>query len=561
MTDLFLIAGGGTGAKVAEAFVHLCAAGLGPDRAHVLLVDTDAANGNLARTAATARAYSDVRRWGWGVEAEIGGGLFRSGRRVSARLFATELVVHQLTRPVRTVSEGGLEKAVSSDGMHRVLDLLFDEDEQQADCTDGFRARPNLGCLVMAGHLDEHLRDAGGSFVRALKEAAQKSDRVPVAVAASVFGGTGAALLPVVRGALEDALRQDGAPSLDRYEFGAVQLLPHYRPASRIDSVDPDRYLLDTASALQYYGTTMDGGVARSYDAVYLVGSDDPSRNRVRPVLGQKKQANPPYFEELLAALAVRDFGGGGGGDRVRLFVPKEGGADLTWDDLPVDDKNAARAQFGYLLHLGAFLLRRGDRRHQLTMGMAALLDGLDDEHIYAFPWYRTALDGWAAEQSERYRSESGGGRVRVLKDDSAMGSLAIGAALRPATEYFGRALLWADSALSGEGLRLFAWRRDDYAGLYHTMDRLTSGAAEPADSGGGGEGDNALVRALRTALVAMVEQHEKGGSKRGGGLELTDDQGRVAPNVEPRQVQDAAAAAGLGDLTDDYIRTRVEPA
>ena len=41
--DLFLITGGGTGAKVAEAFVHLCAAGLGPRRAHLLVIEVEVA--------------------------------------------------------------------------------------------------------------------------------------------------------------------------------------------------------------------------------------------------------------------------------------------------------------------------------------------------------------------------------------------------------------------------------------------------------------------------------------------------------------------------------------
>ena len=31
--------------------------------------------------------------------------------------------------------------------------------------------------------------------------------------------------------------------------WGATMILPHYQPARRIESVDPDRYLLDTANA------------------------------------------------------------------------------------------------------------------------------------------------------------------------------------------------------------------------------------------------------------------------------------------------------------------------
>ena len=59
--DLFLISGGGTGAKVVEAFTHLCAAGIGPKRAHVLLIDADTANGNLNRATATINAYKRLQ--------------------------------------------------------------------------------------------------------------------------------------------------------------------------------------------------------------------------------------------------------------------------------------------------------------------------------------------------------------------------------------------------------------------------------------------------------------------------------------------------------------------
>jgi len=45
-----LIGVGGTGAKVVEATLYLLAAGLGPEKVIVGLVDQDNSNGNLART-------------------------------------------------------------------------------------------------------------------------------------------------------------------------------------------------------------------------------------------------------------------------------------------------------------------------------------------------------------------------------------------------------------------------------------------------------------------------------------------------------------------------------
>ena len=55
---LYLIAIGGTGAKCAEAVVHLAAANLlGKDSIRIMFVDQDKSNGNLARTKDTVDAY------------------------------------------------------------------------------------------------------------------------------------------------------------------------------------------------------------------------------------------------------------------------------------------------------------------------------------------------------------------------------------------------------------------------------------------------------------------------------------------------------------------------
>jgi hypothetical protein len=52
---IYLIASGGSGAKVAEALIHLCGAGLGPDSLQILSVDTDDNNGNRSRLVYTHR--------------------------------------------------------------------------------------------------------------------------------------------------------------------------------------------------------------------------------------------------------------------------------------------------------------------------------------------------------------------------------------------------------------------------------------------------------------------------------------------------------------------------
>src|SRR5215216_5539849 len=58
---LYYFAVGGTGALTVEPLLLLCAAGIGPRRLAVVLIDADAANPALARAQALLKNYEQVR--------------------------------------------------------------------------------------------------------------------------------------------------------------------------------------------------------------------------------------------------------------------------------------------------------------------------------------------------------------------------------------------------------------------------------------------------------------------------------------------------------------------
>src|SRR3954470_12785432 len=62
MPTNYLIGIGGTGARVVEAVVHACAAGLGPDELNIFLIDPDDGNGNLSRTKTLLTDYQRCRQ-------------------------------------------------------------------------------------------------------------------------------------------------------------------------------------------------------------------------------------------------------------------------------------------------------------------------------------------------------------------------------------------------------------------------------------------------------------------------------------------------------------------
>lgn len=563
MSDLFVITGGGTGAKVAESLAHLCAAGLGPKRLHLLMIDSDTANGNLRRAASTIAVYQQMQRWPWTVNASVSLGMFRGSEDVALQLFRTEIEFYSITDEIKTVLDGGLETSVESEEMHDVLDLLYDRSEQQATCEDGFRARPNLGCLLMSEHLRHKLPEKGMGFLNALRAAASAGQRrIPVVVTASVFGGTGASLIPIIRGCVERALND--ANTRDALVWSVVKMLPHYQPTEKKESVDPDRYLLDTANALRFYSTVYETTDANQrYDAMYVVGSDNPGRNRVKAVLGHSAQANPSYFEEVIAALAILHQGStSSNGMPTYLYQPSR----LHWDHLPFADRNAFRTHLAYLMHLAAFYLHGSteDDRNELERGLARFLATVPDDSLRAYPWYRSILEPWA-ESHSTFKSADAARRVEVLKSTAQMGDRAIDKMKRPAAAYFGRILLWAETALAGEGLRFIDRSNGSYAFLYEAMSNVSVQEIDVVQDASGEvrtvetETDNALVRLMRTALAALVQAHTRAshGGARNRGVALLEKE-VIRTHTTLQQVKDSLHDFGLGGVIEEYTRTKV---
>jgi hypothetical protein len=492
-------------------------------------------------------------------------GLRRS--EVWLELFGTELHVYEVTEQIQTVLNGGLETAADSEPMRLLLDLLYDKDEQETDCSDGFRARPNLGCLLLADHLEAQLPEKAREFLAAMHTAARGGrERIPVVVAASVFGGTGASLLPIARRSMEKALERQGLErdQLRRFEWSAVKLLPHYQPSERKDSVDPDRFLLDTASALQFYSTVYDTTAEGArYDAIFVVGSDDPGRNRVKVQLGHSGQANPAYFEEFLAALAVLRVADGGGtrNTPLRVYVPET----VTWENLPHADWQELREKVAFLLHLAAFYLRRGaaSATEQRTLGVARLLRNVGESDLAMFPWYGEILDSWA-EFHDTYKTTERSRRVGVLRNGGSMREHSFPAMLNPAGEYFGRLLLWAETALQGPDLTFVEHAPgDDYADLYGVMSRVKASEID-ARRGEGSEvraiepaSDNGVVRVLRTAATAMVHEHRQPGKRatQNSRFVLVDD-GRVRLRTTSQQTHDTLRELDFGSIIEEYRKT-----
>ena len=436
---IYLVAAGGSGAKVAESLIHLCAAGLGPETVNILSVDTDDDNGNLARLIATHASYMGCKKYKWASE----------GKRndIAPLPFGTEINMHKLSAD-SIVSEWGLEnQKVCPSDRKDVLDLFFTKDEQSSRCTEGFLARPNLGSLIMGKHITDQLdiRDGeGAKFIDALRDDLGDESGARLVVVGSVFGGTGASVLPVAPDSIFKSLsanKNSGALNALKNSWGtlpktAVMLMPYFQPVDAQDqdteTVDPSRFLADTKNALSYYDVS---GTARKYEAVHLIGSDDPGRARLQFCTGSSRQRNAPSIEELAAALACLESESEGG--PIRVFNPAENADRLRLKNFPWPRKEQDAINFSIFLHAACFCVRNRDV--PMDRGIIQFVNQMADTgELPLWPWVAELL---------------------TTKDGNLM-SYESKPALPELGAYFLRLLLWTRSITrSHEDLDLVLWK------------------------------------------------------------------------------------------------------
>ena len=336
---------GGTGARLVESFVHLCAAGLGPPQASVAFIDQDQSNGNTLRARTALGKYVAAHR----ELRELAGA---DPDPKSHLLVRTTLDPHPNGADVEAChwvpqrdSNATLANLIKYGLMGKgnardLARMLFHEREElRMPLNEGYRGRPHVGAAALLAQIESD------EFWRSLEDLVQNASRaVRVFLCGSVFGGTGAAVLPT----LARRLRQV-ADEADRPLFIAGALmLPYFTfpPAEDREAnvATGHELLLQSQSALQYYHSEMEvGGKPYSFDDIYLVGWK-PAIELNYHAAGAGEQVNPPLAPELFGALAAAKFfsedradgADRGGEQRPTLHVIARGEPSrLDWSDLP----------------------------------------------------------------------------------------------------------------------------------------------------------------------------------------------------------------------------------
>lgn len=435
MPKNYFIGIGGTGARVAESLVHLCAAGLGPEHLTLFLIDPDQGNGNLSRTTGLLGAYTKARQ------------SFRDPAGPDVTAFATTLRLPDPTvwhiferRGVQLRDHVGLASVKNSNpALADFAQVLFSDVEMDTALDQGFRGHPNIGATVIS----DVPRDGDpwqALWQDLVNEQAEGS--VQVFLVGSIFGGTGAAGIPTL-----------GAPSVLKYapdarleggskmRLGAGLVLPYFSfEPGAVPAGEPQMFVtaadfpVATKAALAYYAEK-----DLAFDDVYLFG-DSLAQNVGKFSPGSAGQNNRAHYIELTGALAALDFyRSTPHGEATKYFHAARPNPRLEWDDLPVSRDVSAVPQ--HLARLKERLTTFATFAYAtLTHGMPLLGQPIDD-----------VLDAWHAD----HFAPRSWGRRNKDKDPRQAGDID---RIEAVAAYLDQFVRWAVALDQGPGgsVRLF---------------------------------------------------------------------------------------------------------
>ena len=379
-----VISSGGSGGRVLEALIHLCAAGLGPESIGVIRLEPDTSNGCAARVEKLLQAYDRCHK----IVGQAGEGPFHTQIEVFAPTAgAGNFGCWSPVKPKETL-RGLLNYNILKSRERDVVHLLYSEDELDMRLDEGFRGHTSIGAAAFAQLSATTVDPLWARLVGGLRTATSQRG-AHVVLVGSVFGGTGASSFhPVLR-----FLRQIPQQNHDKLHVGLVALAPYFSFEAPAAPDDPAQRLaaqaawfpLATRSAAAFYHHLKENN-DWDVDEMFWVGDSRLAKVEYAP--GGIKQVNPPHFVDLLGALACLESLRAEHSSRGIYYSgpaqqepAKGGGAPLEWTDVPV-----LRLDASAIKQVTLTLLLAG-MAHTTFFG--PLLNKLgSDADSYRIPWY-----------------------------------------------------------------------------------------------------------------------------------------------------------------------------
>lgn len=291
MSNLYILAIGGSGSRVLRSLTMLFAAGVRTKHNIIpMIIDPDSKNGDLQRAVNEMRLYKSIHDQ------------LTFNNKTTSNFFASNIdslnndgdYLLPLEGTAGINFDAYIKLTAMSKENQAMMEMLFSNDNLSSTMDVGFKGNPNIGSIVLN-------QFTTSSAYRTFETNFVDGDKV--FIISSIFGGTGASGFPLF---LKN-MRTSTNPALGKAYIGAVSLLPYFNlkdnnPQSKIKA---DSFITKMKAALNYYEKNVTGN--DTLDDMYYLG-DSLSSQPYENCDGGDLQENDAHIIELLAALAIIDF-------------------------------------------------------------------------------------------------------------------------------------------------------------------------------------------------------------------------------------------------------------
>jgi hypothetical protein len=328
--SIYIIGIGGTGAKSIEGIIQIASIGLfGEETLNLLFVDADETNGNLSRALTSLEIYQKC----YGLDIKDRHPWMQT--KIESLPLWSPFANNSINKNLGSFFQYNILKE-DEPALGNLFDVLYTQEEREANLDVGFRGRPAIGAAVMSQvKLDTLDGDSWGTLMGKIQKDTGGGTRPKVFLCGSIFGGTGASGLPTIGRLIHNKL--EALKVREKVDLGCLFVLPYFGFTPELgDSSEKvyarsEQFLLNTEAALRYYGSQ----AQETFDTVYLLVNQQLSPVKKFSV-GKNTQRNDPHFIELYAALAARQFLlKTPPGQKTVVLMNRETLKTLTWKDIP----------------------------------------------------------------------------------------------------------------------------------------------------------------------------------------------------------------------------------
>lgn len=304
---LYVFAIGGTGARVLHSLTMLLASGVeltdeGGEKYELvpIIIDPDMQNGNVSHTEGLLQLYCRIQHDLDGVTASRKSGFFHT-KISSLNQIANngqQQVQNNFLYGFAGNSQMTFRDFINYNSLGQdfqaFLKTIYSDRNLNDTMSVGFKGNPNVGSVFLN---DFQNSNEYQTFLSTFQAA---QDRV--FVIGSLFGGTGAAGMPLI----VKTIRDNTQPTINGALIGSLAVMPYFnvqKPQGQSVDIDSSSFVTKTKAALTYYHNNFN-----EPDAIFYIG-DQLASNPYNYSVGATSQKNDAHFIELAGALAILQYG------------------------------------------------------------------------------------------------------------------------------------------------------------------------------------------------------------------------------------------------------------